>query len=197
MNNRKIVFLTLAKGQSLRLKDKNKISFKGKPLIHWVIKKILKISKNYYVNSDDNFILKYSEKLGAKTIKRNKNLLNHSIPSRVLMMDSFSSFPKDTYAVIHVQANSPNLEIDKLKKVYNILKYTDVDDIFSKNSNGEINGSFWGITKKKLKTYNMNIKIHDHKTLKTECWFVDDSIDIHYLHELKKAEKIFSKKKLF
>ena len=43
MNNRKIVFLTLAKGQSLRLKDKNKISFKGKPLIHWVIKKILKI----------------------------------------------------------------------------------------------------------------------------------------------------------
>ena len=57
MNNRKIVFLTLAKGESLRLKDKNKIPFSGKPLIHWTIKKILKISKNYYVNSDDNFIL--------------------------------------------------------------------------------------------------------------------------------------------
>ena len=60
MKNRKIVFLTLAKGQSLRLKDKNTIPFKGKPLIHWVIKKILKISKNYYVNSDSNFILDYS-----------------------------------------------------------------------------------------------------------------------------------------
>ena len=43
----------------------------------------------------------------------------------------------------------------------------------------------------------MNIKIHDHKALKTECWFVDDSIDIHYRHELKKAEKIFSKKRLY
>ena len=197
MKNRKIVFLTLAKGQSLRLKNKNIISFKGKPLIHWVIKKILRISKNYYVNSDSNFILDYSKKIGAKTIKRNKDLLDNSMPSRVLMMDSFSSFPKDTYAVIHVQANSPNLEIEKLKKVYNILKYTDIEDIFSINSNGEINGSFWGITKKKLKTYNMNIKIHDHKALKTECWFVDDSIDIHYRQELKKAEKIFSKKKLY
>ena len=76
MKNRKIVFLTLAKGQSLRLKNKNIISFKGKPLIHWVIKKILRISKNYYVNSDSNFILDYSKKIGAKTIKRNKNLLD-------------------------------------------------------------------------------------------------------------------------
>ena len=87
MKNRKIVFLTLAKGQSLRLKNKNIISFKGKPLIHWVIKKILRISKNYYVNSDNNFILDYSKKIGAKTIKRNKDLLDNSMPSRVLMMD--------------------------------------------------------------------------------------------------------------
>ena len=197
MNNRKIVYLTLAKGESLRLKNKNKALFKGKPLIHWTIKKILKISKNYYVNSDDDFILNYSKKLGAKTIERNKNLLANSIPSRVLMMNSFSSFPKNTYAVIHVQANSPNLEIDKIKKIYNILKYTNIQDIFSMNSNREPNGSFWGITKKKLKTYDMNIKIHDHKTLNIECWFVDDTIDIHVQYELKKAEKKFSKKKLY
>ena len=148
------------------------------------------------MNSDDNFILNYSKKLGAKTIERNKNLLANSIPSRVLIMDSFSSFPKNTYAVIHVQANSPNLEIDKLKKIYNILKYTDIQDIFSMKSNRKINGSFWGITKKKLESYDMNLKIHDHKALNVECWFVDDTIDIHYQNELKKAEEKFSKKKL-
>lgn len=194
---RKIVFLTLAKGNSNRLKNKNILGFNGKPLIHWTIAKIKKISKDYYINTDSKFILQYAKKLKVKTIIRSPKLRSDSIPSRHLMLDSFKYFPKDTYAVIHVQANSPNLEIEKLKKVYNILKYTDIEDIFSINSNGETNGSFWGITKKKLKTYNMNIKIHDHKALKTECWFVDDSIDIHYRHELKKAEKIFSKKKLY
>lgn len=63
------------------------------------------------------------------------------------------------------------------------------------NSNGETNGSFWGITQKKLKTYNFNKKIHDHKTLKNECWLINDSIDIHTLKEFNKARKI-SKKKL-
>ena len=60
----------------------------------------------------------------------------------------------------------------------------------------EINGSFWGITKKKLKSYNLNKKIHDHKSLKNECWFIDDTLDIHYLKEFTTAEKKFSKKKL-
>jgi hypothetical protein len=69
-----------------------------------------------------------------------------------------------------------------------------LEDIFTIKSNGEINGSFWGITLKKLKTYNFNKKIHDHKSLKNECWIVDDSIDIHNIKEFKKAEKIFIKK---
>ncbi len=188
-----IVFLTLAKGNSNRLKNKNILSFNGKPLIHWTIAKIKKISKNYYINTDSKFILQYAKKLKVKTIIRSPKLRGDSIPSRHLMLDSFKYFPKDTYAVIHVQANSPNLEIEKLKKVYNILKYTDIEDIFSINSNGEINGSFWGITLKKLKTYNFNKKIHDHKSLKNECWVVDDSMDIHTKDEFNKAEKIFKK----
>ena len=45
-----------------------------------------------------------------------------------------------------------------------------------------------GVTKK-LKKYNLNKKIHDHKALENECWFIDDTIDIHYLNEFKIAEK--------
>lgn len=191
---RKIVFLTLAKDNSNRLKNKNILNFCGKPLIHWTIAKIKKISKNYYINTDSEFIIRYAKKLKVKTIIRSPKLRGDSIPSRHLMLDSFKHFPKKTYAVIHVQANSPNLEISKIKKVYDLLLHTDLDDIFSMNSNGEINGSFWGITLKKLKTYNFNKKIHDHKSLKNECWVVDDSIDIHTKDEFKKAEKIFKKK---
>lgn len=193
---RRIVFLTLAKSNSNRLKNKNILKFNKKPLIHWTITKIKKISKDHYINTDSQFIIQYAKKLNVKTIFRTPKLRGDSIPSRHLMLDSFKYFPKNTYAVIHVQANSPNLEISTLKKVYDLLFYTDLEDIFSIRSNGEINGSFWGITLKKLKTYNFNKKIHDHKSLKNECWVVDDSIDIHTISEFKKAEKIFIKKKI-
>ena len=196
MKNRQISLLTLAKSESKRLKNKNMKLFKGKPLLYWTIKKALKITNNYYVNSDSDEILKFAKKHGAKTIKRNPELLDNETPSRIIMLDSFKSFNKKTDAVIHIQANSPNLEIVKLKKVYQILKYTDVDDIFSLTSNYKINGSFWGVTKKKLKNYNMNKNLHDHYALNNECWFVDDSLDIHYLKEFKKAEKKFKNKKL-
>ena len=197
MKNRHICLLTLAKGESKRLKNKNMKIFKGKPLLYWTIKKALKITKNYYVNSDNDEILSFAKKNGAKTIKRNKKLLDHEIPSRIIMNDSFKEFPKKTNAVIHVQANSPNLEIMKLKKIYQILKYTDVDDIFSLTSDYKINGSFWGITKKKLRKYNLSHKLHDHLSLKNECWFIDDTQDIHYIKEFNKAERNFSKKRLY
>lgn len=197
MRNRHICLLTLAKGESKRLENKNMKIFKGKPLLYWTIKKALKITKNYYVNSDNDEILSFAKKNGAKTIKRNKKLLDHETPSRIIIKDSFKEFPKKTNAVIHVQANSPNLEIMKLKKIYQILKYTDVDDIFSLTSNFKINGSFWGITKKKLRKYNLSHKLHDHLSLKNECWFIDDTQDIHYIKEFNKAERNFSKKRLY
>ena len=50
---RKVAFLMLAKGHSKRLTNKNKILFSGKPLFTWNLLKALKISKNFYFNSDD------------------------------------------------------------------------------------------------------------------------------------------------
>ena len=192
MNNRNICLLTLAKGESKRLSKKNMHIFHGKPMLYWTIKKALKITKNYFVNSDNDQILDFAKKNGAKVIKRNKKLLEHEVPSRLIMDDSFKSFPKITDAVIHVQANSPNLELDKIKKVYQIMKYSSVKDIYTVFSNGNLNGSMWGITKNRLKLINKTKNLLS-KVIESECWFVDDSIDIHHFKELKDAEKIFNK----
>ena len=192
MKKKKICLLTLAKGNSNRLKNKNMKIFHGKPMLFWTIKKNLKISKNTYVNSDSDEILKFALKCGAKIIKRNPNLLGDEIPSRLLILDSFKYFPKNTHGVIHVQANSPNLKVEQIKKCFEIIKYTNVEDIFTLTSKYEINGSMWGITKKKLMKYNLSKKLHDHKSLKNECWFIDDSIDIHYKKDFERAKKIFS-----
>lgn len=191
---RKICFLTLAKGNSNRLKNKNILIFSGRPLIYWTISKIKKISKNYYINSDSEFILNYAKKLKVNTIRRKPELRGDDVPSRHLMLDSFKNFPKNTYAVIHVQANSPNLKFSTIKKVYDMFMHTDIDDVFSISSSGKINGSIWGITHKKLKKYNFNKKIHDHKSLSNDCWIIDDSIDIHTKREFNKAQKMFKTK---
>ena len=140
IKKKKICFLTLAKGNNNRLKNKNILSFSGRPLIYWTISKIKKISKNYYINSDSEFILNYAKKLKVKTIRRKPELCGDDIPSRHLMLDSLKNFPKNTYAVIHVQANSPNLNFSTIKKVYDIFMYTDIDDVFSISSSGKING---------------------------------------------------------
>ena len=190
MINKQVCLLTLAKGKSKRLSNKNMHLFNGKPLLFWTIKKALKITNNYFVNSDSDEILNFAKKNGAKIIKRNKKLLEHEVPSRLIMDDSFKNFPKKTEAVIHVQANSPNLEIKKIKQMYEMMKYTSIEDIYTIFSNGELNGSMWGLTKKKLTKINKTKNLNS-KEINSECWLVDDSIDIHYLKELKKAEKIF------
>ena len=99
MIKRKVCILTLAKSESKRLGNKNMRIFKGKPLLFWTIKKALKITKDYYVNSDSDDILLYAKKNGAKTIKRNVRLLGKEIPSRIIINDSFKKFPKGTNAV--------------------------------------------------------------------------------------------------
>ena len=75
MINKQVCLLTLAKGKSKRLSNKNMHLFNGKPLLFWTIKKALKITNNYFVNSDSDEILNFAKKNGAKIIKRNKKLL--------------------------------------------------------------------------------------------------------------------------
>ena len=59
--------------------------------------------------------------------------------------------PKDTYGVITIQANSPNLNPEKLVKAMQVLQNTNIEDIYTLTSDGKVNGSFWAVTKKKLK----------------------------------------------
>mgnify|MGYP003331737155 CR=1 FL=1 len=50
----------IAKGDSKRLKNKNKLIYNGKPMFLWNIRKGLKISKNFYFNSDDDEMIQPS-----------------------------------------------------------------------------------------------------------------------------------------
>mgnify|MGYP001357611939 CR=1 FL=1 len=193
---KQVCILTLAKSNSNRLKNKNMKIFRGKPMLYWTIKKALKITKNYFVNSDSDEILEFSKLNGAKIIKRDKSLLRDDVSPRLIMESSFKYFPKNTNAVIHVQANSPNLEIFKIKKMYQIIRNTEIEDAYTIFSNNKLNGSMWAITKKRLK--NLNKKNNYHSiVINSEFYLIDNSIDIHTLRDLRESEKMFDYKKVF
>jgi len=165
-------------------------------MLYWTIKKALKITKNYFVNSDSDEILEFSKLNGAKIIKRDKSLLRDDVSPRLIMESSFKYFPKNTNAVIHVQANSPNLEIFKIKKMYQIIRNTEIEDAYTIFSNNKLNGSMWAITKKRLK--NLNKKNNYHSiVINSEFYLIDNSIDIHTLRDLRESEKMFDYKKVF
>lgn len=180
----------IAKGDSKRLRNKNKLKYNGKPMFLWNIKKGLRISKNFYFNSDDEEMLRIASKTGLKTIKRDKKLLDHETPSRLIFKSCFKFIPKTIDGILHIQSNSPNLNINLIKTAYHILKYTKIEELLTCDKNYNQYGSIWGITRKRINEYNMNRKIHDRKVIKPDCYLLDESIDIHNFKDFKKSLKL-------
>ena len=186
---KKIILLTIAKGNSKRLKNKNKIDSRGKPMFLWNLEKGISITKDYYFNSDDEEMINLAKKLGLKIIKRERTLLGPEIPSRLIFKSCFKKIPKNVDGILHVQANSPNLKKNLIIRALNMMKLDGIEEILSCDKNYNQYGSVWGITRKRIKQYNMNKRIHDRKVIKPDCLLVDDSIDIHNIRDLKLSLK--------
>ncbi len=74
------------------------------------------------------------------------------------------------------------------------MKRTKVEELLTCDKNYNQYGSLWGITRKKINTYNMNKKIQDRKIIKPDCYLLDESIDIHNYKEFKQSLKLSNKK---
>jgi len=186
---KKIVLLTIAKGNSKRLKNKNKIDYRGKPMFLWNLEKGISITKDYYFNSDDKEMINFAKKLGLKTIKRERSLLEPETPSRLIFKNCFKKIPKNIDGILHVQANSPNLKKNLIKCALKMMQLDGIEEILSCDKNYSQYGSLWGITRKRIKQYNMNKRIHDRKVIKPDCLLLDDSIDIHNIKDFKLSLK--------
>jgi hypothetical protein len=73
---KKIALLMIAKGDSKRLKNKNKLLYNGKPMFMWNIEKGISISKDFYLRNLQNAY--------AKLIKPRKNRNNNTHPINLL-----------------------------------------------------------------------------------------------------------------
>ncbi|MCS4150715.1 cytidylyltransferase domain-containing protein [Salinibacter ruber] len=178
----------LAKKDSKRLPNKNNRRISGLKMFKWNLKKMVHLlPKNVYFNSDNEKMLDEACGVGAKTIKRNKSLRGHEVPSVMLFKSMLKKIDKKVDVIVNIQANSPTCRLSKIKKMIRIAKYTSVKEAITVYPESyDYNGSLWSISKSRLNSYG------DPYVQQPEVLLTDRSIDIHYQKDLEEARKKFN-----
>jgi N-acylneuraminate cytidylyltransferase len=173
----KIVSLIPARKGSKGIKNKNLIDLCGKPLIQYSIEaSINSLVEETWVSSDSDEILEISKNLGAKTIKRPKELSEDNSTSESALLHFAKNTDFDILVFIQctapfVKSNDINQGIEKMRSFDSVVSVTETTQLFW-DSNGplyDINnrlrrqnsvkryletGSFFITTKKKLMEFN-------------------------------------------
>ena len=209
----KIVSLIPARKGSKGIKNKNLIDLCGKPLIQYSIEaSINSLVEETWVSSDSDEILEISKNLGAKTIKRPKELSEDNSTSESALLHFAKNTDFDILVFIQctapfVKSNDINQGIEKMRSFDSVVSVTETTQLFW-DSNGplyDINnrlrrqnsvkryletGSFFITTKKKLMEFN--------NRLSGNIGFVEipkfRSFDIDDYNELRLVKAIINSK---
>lgn len=134
------------------------------------VRKCLKLFEHVYVSSDSEEILDTVENLGAIGILRSQHLCGEC--PNIPVYHHAIGFMHPTNAIVAVQANSPTIEPVIIEKVKNYME-EGVDEVMTCHPDGELYGSVWGLSMKKLKEYK------DPRNPMPNILVVDKSLDIH------------------
>jgi CMP-N-acetylneuraminic acid synthetase len=174
-----LVGLIIARGNSKRLPEKNRLPFKGKPMFIWNVEKCLKIFSRVYVSSDDEWILEEAENIGAIPIKRPTELCEGpNIP----VYQHALQFMNGVDGIIAVQANSPTINSKIIQNVKRLIEIG-ANEVMTRHQDGSIYGSVWALSRKKLENYG------DPYKPRPDIMIIDCSVDIHNKEDLLKALK--------
>jgi CMP-N,N'-diacetyllegionaminic acid synthase len=175
-----IVVIIPAKASSKRLKNKNMRLVNGKPLIQYTINyaKESNLIDDVYISTDSKKIINFSKKIKIKTIKRSKKLSGETPIIEVYRHALKKINKKKIKIIVGLQVDHPdrNLILDRLIKKFIIKK---LDFLFSVDKNNIKNGAHYILSRRYLLSGIMKKKFK----------VVDDCTNIHYLKDLKKAEK--------
>lgn len=121
-----------ARGQSKRLKNKNILDLHGKPLVAYTIKAALKSMylDRVVVSSEDRAILKISNRFGADTLKRPKNIAKDTSTTFDVIKHVINNIKGFEYVVI-LQPTSPLRDEKHIDRAINFLKKKKADAVIS------------------------------------------------------------------
>ena len=125
-------------------------------------------------------MLDEAQKLGADPHLRSSELRGNDVPSVPIFLSIINDFPSYSH-IINVQANSPNVSEQVIYNSGAIAKKLSINEILTMYSDHSINGSVWGISKKRLENYG-DFYIHSPDVL-----LLDDSVDVHTIDEFNRA----------
>ena len=139
----KIVSLIPARKGSKGIKNKNLIDLCGKPLIQYSIEaSINSLVEETWVSSDSDEILEISKNLGAKTIKRPKELSEDNSTSESALLHFAKNTDFDILVFIQctapfVKSNDINQGIEKMRSFDSVVSVTETTQLFW-DSNGPL-----------------------------------------------------------
>ncbi len=121
-----------ARGGSKRVPRKNVLDLCGKPLIAWSIESGLnsKCIDKVIVSSDDDEILKLSEKFGAETIKRPDDLASDTATTFDAIKHTIDNLEKYDYVVL-LQPTSPLRNAYHINEAIELLEAKNADAVVS------------------------------------------------------------------
>lgn len=144
------------------------------------VEKLLKLFDRVYVSSDSQLILDKAHLAGAIPIWRGQKLCGDT-PNITVYQHALSKMG-EVDALIAVQANSPNIDINTIAIVKRIMEIG-IDEVMTCHSNYAIYGSVWAVSKKRLVNYK------DPYQPTPQVLVLDNSVDIHSWDEYEEALK--------
>lgn len=176
----KIYAMIPARIGSKRLKKKNIYPFLGKPMISYAINACLKseLIERVIVSTDSEEIGQIAKNFGAEVHQRPASLAKDNIPTQDVMKHFIANYP-ETDVLVLVQANSPNVRTETIDRAIRKLIDYNLREVRSVNSYGLENGAIWVASKEAIAWDGLSVYFGV---------ILDNSVDIHTIDDVKKAE---------
>ena len=139
----RILAVTLARGGSKGVPNKNMYSINGRPLLWYTINEVKKSKyiTDYFVSSDSDKILRYSELQGCSTINRPKDLASDTATSAEALLhalDKASESGRRKYQlqepydmIVEIMATNPLKTVEDIDGAIEKLVQTQADSVVS------------------------------------------------------------------
>ena len=195
-NNKEILVIIPARGNSKRLKNKNILPIQNIPMFLYVFKKIQKSKHKLriVVSSESKKIINICKKNSVEYIKRPTYLSKDITEKQDVIVHAvkymFKRKKLKPKIIISLQVNTPQVNYKDLDKAIaffkKIFKGKKIKEVFSVNNQGIQTGAY------RIMTFETVFQ----KTLSTKVGVCkNDYIDIHTKKEYLKTKKILERKK--
>ena len=178
-----IVAVIPAKGNSLRLKNKNIKILNKKPMIYWSIKyaKKSKLLDKIYVSTNSKKISNLMKKYKIPVIKRSLKLCGET-PIVDVYRHAFQKIRKSAKIIVGLQPDHPD-RTQNIDNMINLFIKRKADLLYSVDKNNIKNGAYYIMSKKLLMGASIKKKIK----------VIDNCTNIHFVKDLQRAEKRLKK----